>query len=504
MLPDTETRPGRFGPVGGTGRSVLESAAPRPAPEPSKPGRSALSRPILRGLVDAGASALAAGAVASTGRGFGWPDWVAVAAFPPLVVTSIALRGEYRSRLKIDLVEELAGAAIAVSLSAIAMLSVMLVAGSQTRPGAVAVPITTLAFVVLMAERVAIATLRRRMRRRGADLEPLVIVGAGLVGSHIGRLLGEHSEYGVEPVGCVDDDPLCRIGEPAAHCRVLGGLDDLPRIIRERHVRHVVFGFSSAPDRSLLPSLRRCEALGVSVHVVPRMFDAYTNRIVLEHVGGLPITSVHHASPHGWEFALKHGLDRVLAVVFLVLTAPLLAAIALAVWVDDGGPVIYRQRRVGRDDCEFCMLKFRTMRDDHVADVDASAHAQLSLGLATGGISAGGVDWRTRTGRFLRRTSLDELPQLINVLRGDMSFVGPRPERPYVVDIVKEDIARYGERHRVKSGLTGWAQVNGLRGNTSLADRAEFDNYYIENWSLWLDLKIMLATVRAMLSGDDA
>ncbi len=167
-----------------------------------------------------------------------------------------------------------------------------------------------------------------------------------------------------------------------------------------------------------------------------------------------------------------------------------MGALALAVWVSSGRPILYRQERIGRDGKRFDMLKFRSMRP-------AGAQTRLDIVLA-GDTAPGGVegdDRRTRIGTFMRRTSLDELPQLLNVVRGEMSFIGPRPERPEFVEIFEEKVYRYGERHRVKSGITGWAQVSGLRGKTSVADRIEWDNYYIENWSLWFDLKILLMTL---------
>jgi lipopolysaccharide/colanic/teichoic acid biosynthesis glycosyltransferase len=159
-----------------------------------------------------------------------------------------------------------------------------------------------------------------------------------------------------------------------------------------------------------------------------------------------------------------------------------------------GRPVLYRQARLGRDGRRFEMLKFRSMRP---APPDESTTMELPPDTAPGGVE--GADRRTRVGAFLRRTSLDELPQILNVLKGDMSFVGPRPERPQFVAVFEQTVHRYGDRHRVKSGITGWAQVNGLRGKTSVADRAEWDNYYIDNWSLWLDFKIVLLTVAAVL-----
>jgi lipopolysaccharide/colanic/teichoic acid biosynthesis glycosyltransferase len=174
---------------------------------------------------------------------------------------------------------------------------------------------------------------------------------------------------------------------------------------------------------------------------------------------------------------------------------------AAAVWLSLGRPILFRQKRVGRDGRVFDMLKLRSMRD--TGDVDGTWILSEEVALdAAADIAPGGVegtDRRTRVGAFLRRTSLDELPQILNVVRGEMSFVGPRPERPEFARLFEENVYRYGERHRVKSGITGWAQVNGLRGKTSIGDRAEWDNYYIENWSFRLDFRILLLTLRAVL-----
>jgi lipopolysaccharide/colanic/teichoic acid biosynthesis glycosyltransferase len=173
-----------------------------------------------------------------------------------------------------------------------------------------------------------------------------------------------------------------------------------------------------------------------------------------------------------------------------------MAGAAVAVAVSLGRPILYRQRRVGLDGRPFDILKFRTMRPAGETS-PAAAGDLVAEGIAPGGVE--GEDRRTRTGALLRTTSIDELPQLFNVIRGEMSLVGPRPERPELVALFEERVYRYDERHRVKAGITGWAQVHGLRGNTSLADRVEWDNYYIENWSLWLDVKILLMTFTAVL-----
>jgi lipopolysaccharide/colanic/teichoic acid biosynthesis glycosyltransferase len=196
---------------------------------------------------------------------------------------------------------------------------------------------------------------------------------------------------------------------------------------------------------------------------------------------------------------VKHVIDRVTAAVMLTLLSPLLLWLAVAVKLSSRGPVLFRQRRIGRDGRDFEILKFRSMRiDDEPAGPPAPAKlVPIPTDLGPGGVE--GNDRRTVVGGLMRRTSLDELPQLLNVLRGEMSLVGPRPERPEFVDLFGSRIERYGDRHRVKSGITGWAQVNGLRGRTSLRDRVEWDNYYIENWSLALDLKILLMTLAALV-----
>jgi lipopolysaccharide/colanic/teichoic acid biosynthesis glycosyltransferase len=210
-------------------------------------------------------------------------------------------------------------------------------------------------------------------------------------------------------------------------------------------------------------------------------------------VGSMPLVSISPTDPRAWPFSLKYALDRVVAASLLIVLAPLFLACAFAVRVSLGRPILFRQPRVGRDGRVFTMLKFRSMQGG-----PEWSPSQLPPDTAPGGRE--GVDRQTQFGGFLRRASLDELPQLINVLRGDMSLVGPRPERPEFAQLFEQSIHRYGERHRVKAGVTGWAQVNGLRGNTSLADRADWDNYYIDNWSLLLDLKILILTAVVLIS----
>jgi exopolysaccharide biosynthesis polyprenyl glycosylphosphotransferase len=260
----------------------------------------------------------------------------------------------------------------------------------------------------------------------------------------------------------------------------------------------VIIAFSHAPDSSVQPLIRQCDELGLEVSVVPRLFENVSDRQWVEHIGGLPLVGLHRVDPKSWQFAVKHLFDRTAAFVLLALTAPLFAAVAIAVRLSSPGPAFYRQRRVGRDGRVFEILKFRSMRMAPAPASDELKERLATLGAAPGGVE--GEDRRTAIGRLLRRTSLDELPQLVNVLRGHMSLVGPRPERPDFVDHFGSTVRRYDDRHRVKSGMTGWAQVHGLRGQTSLSERIEWDNWYIQNWSLWLDFKILLVTPRACVT----
>ena len=222
--------------------------------------------------------------------------------------------------------------------------------------------------------------------------------------------------------------------------------------------------------------------------------EKVTGRLTVDYLGGLPVIAARAPHPRGIQFAIKYAVDRLLATVLLLLASPLMIAAALGVLFTLGRPIFFRQRRVGRDGREFEMLKFRSMRPVSWDGDEEQLH--LPPDTAPGGVE--GADRRTALGSFLRRTSIDELPQLLNVLMGDMSLIGPRPERPQFVGLFEQSVYRYSDRHRVKSGITGWAQVHGLRGKTSLSDRVEWDNYYIENWSLWLDLKVLLLTFLAV------
>ena len=349
------------------------------------------------------------------------------------------------------------------------------------------------ATLFLVAGRISLLTAERRARRKGEVGRRTLIIGAGNVGRLIAERLVEHPEVGLTPVAFLDKQPLH--GGEVTGLPVFAEGWDLERVVREQGIEHVILTFSAAPEEVHLRLLKRCDELGIANSLVPRLYEKSTEHVTIVPLGGLPLIARHSPDPKSWAFALKHSFDRLAAAVALLVLSPLMGALALGVWVTLGRPILYRAERVGRDGKRFDMLKFRTMLP---MTEEERTNLVIDPETGTGGISFTGLDRRTRLGTFMRRTSLDELPQLFNVFKGDMSLVGPRPERTEYVEVYEKEVHRYDERHRVKSGITGLAQVNGLRGTTSLADRAECDNYYIENWSLWSDFKIMIMTLTAV------
>lgn len=393
-----------------------------------------------------------------------------------------------RNRLELDLLNLVRDLVLVTALAAMTLLALRVVATDNPAAAAQTLTVWLTATALLVPARIAQASFEVRARRAGTATRNTLIVGAGRVGHLVANRLLARPELGLHPIGFLDKAPL--MGErESARLPVLGASWDLESIVHRHAVQHVIFTFSTAPHNVLLRMVSRCHELGVNVSLVPRLFEKMTGRIQVDYLGGLPLLSVREVDPLGWQFRLKYASDKVVATLALIVLSPILALCAAVVYLSLGRPILFRQPRIGLDGKEFEMLKFRSMRsaaDESLPD--------LAPDTAPGGIAA--EDRRTRVGKFLRKSSLDELPQFLNVLRGDMTLVGPRPERPEFTQIFLQDVHRYGERLRVKSGVTGWAQVHGLRGQTSLKDRVEWDNYYIENWSPWLDFKILLLTVR--------
>jgi exopolysaccharide biosynthesis polyprenyl glycosylphosphotransferase len=461
-------------------------------------------------LLDAAMLLLAMGAVVLTagrGVGAGAVGWLVAYAITTLLLLGYA--GLYRSRLTWRYLDDLRRIVAATAVGAMGVNFAQVILSADPAPGGSAALRTWFfAAVFLGAGRAGTYLLHQRRWRLGGG-EPTLIVGAGRVGRLVAKRLRERPDLGLRPVAMLDDAPL-ELAEPAPVPVVGNGIRPdtafdpdhfvrgLETAIREHGVRHVVLAFSLSGHEAELSVVRRCTKLGVTVSLVPRLFEAVPDQSSLERIGGLSFVTVQAKDPRGWQFAVKYAIDRVVAAIALVVLAPVMAACAAAVAISLGRPILFRQRRVGLDGQEFEMLKFRTMRPAEPDEpILVEADRSLEAGLGPGGVEGG--DRRTRVGRFLRATSIDELPQLVNVLRGEMSLIGPRPERPSLARGFATRVNRYADRSRVKSGMTGWAQVHGLRGKTSLADRIEWDNYYIENWSPWLDVKTALLTGPALI-----
>jgi exopolysaccharide biosynthesis polyprenyl glycosylphosphotransferase len=412
----------------------------------------------------------------------------------PFLCLIVLRTGSAGQRLKVSIMESSEQVLACTSLAAMLIVACASIFGVY-HPLSLSVRLWLYASLYLAIARGVMISIRRRAFSSDAFSVPTLIIGAGVVGSHLTRRLVADRSYGLRPVGLLDANPLPGTEQAETPVPVLGGLDDLEEAVAKTNARHVILAFSSEPDHTLAGKVRQCQALGIEVSLVPRLYETVNERTTLDHVGGLPVLTLHQVDPHGWQFAIKHAMDFSAAILAIVCASPLLLTITALVKLSSPGPIFFRQRRVGRDGKEFDVLKFRTMRE--MSDAERSTAFILPSGAGPGGVE--GIDRRTRVGRVLRDLSLDELPQLFNVVRGDMSLVGPRPERPEYVARFAREVIGYENRHRVRSGITGWAQVHGLRGQTSIADRVEWDNYYILNWSLRLDLRILAMTVAEVL-----
>jgi exopolysaccharide biosynthesis polyprenyl glycosylphosphotransferase len=443
--------------------------------------------------------ALVAAHIGAEAAGVSKDGQTLLALFPPLVLVLMALRGMYQRKIQARVLAGLGKIVGATSLAAMILIAVAAFVDPASEPAPLLARAWFFATAYVTAGRLVLDVTQRRARIEREVGKRTLIVGAGQVGTQVERRLRQQPELGLQPIGFLDADPAPAELVPERSAPVLGSPADLARVAEKHGAEHVILAFVSAPDSVLLPLVRECEERGLETSLVPRLFESVNVHVALEHLGGLPLFGLRSVDPKGWQFAVKHAFDRMGAGVFLVLLAPLLLAAAAAVKLSSPGPLFFRQLRIGRDGHEFEIFKFRTMHGSPEDDGEANAGwAAAAVGYGPQSAVNAGPDRRTRVGKLLRRYSIDELPQFINVLKGDMSLVGPRPELPHWVRLFEGQVHRYNDRHRVKSGLTGWAQVHGMRGNTSLPDRVELDNWYVQNWSLALDVQIMLLTAAAV------
>ena len=420
--------------------------------------------------------------------------WIVVL-FVPFVAALFALQSLYRQKLNRNFIDEIGPIETNVALAAILVLGITTLTPGPQHSEAVVSKTWFCAAILMPIARFIHSRIQKQMRLNRRFMAPTLIIGSGEVANRIVERLRARPEYGLIPVGLLDAEASEPRADSNPDVPIIGPPESIDAAIEQTGAAAVLIAFSQVRDESLTRVVRVAHRHKARVWVVPRMFDAVAERATVDHLGGLPLMSLPSADPHGWQFSAKHVIDRVAAGLGLLAISPLLITLVVLVRLSSPGPIFFRQDRIGRDGRVFQCLKFRTMRPETASD----AEFELKSSSAPGGVE--GVDRRTGIGKIMRSTSLDELPQLFNVLKGEMTLVGPRPERPQFVEFFEIQIHRYGERHRVKAGITGWAQVHGLRGQTSIADRVEWDNYYIENWSLALDLKILALTVVAVMRG---
>jgi Undecaprenyl-phosphate glucose phosphotransferase len=338
-----------------------------------------------------------------------------------------------------------------------------------------------LAVVMLVAERMLLRQVIAVFRARGYNQRHVLIIGSGDLAQGVARKIAEHPGLGFTIRGFVGERAE-DIGRTIDGARVIGTYSDVQSILEQNGIDQVLIALPLDSIGFLEEILKRIGPSMVDIKVIPDIYKFISLRGGIEDFDGMPVISLLDTPLGGWNDVLKRVVDFLLATTLITLMAPLFLLIATAIKLTSRGPVFYRQERMSLDGRTFLVWKFRTMT------VDAEAE--------TGAVWASRVDpRRTRLGRWLRQTSLDELPQLFNVLRGEMSLVGPRPERPVFIAEFRQKIPNYMLRHKVRAGMTGWAQVHGLRGNTSVEQRIRYDLYYIENWSLLLDFKILLLTL---------
>lgn len=330
--------------------------------------------------------------------------------------------------------------------------------------------------------------LQLMLQARGWGEENVLIVGASEVGRMVMQKIRRTPGLGYRVVGFVDDETRAKAvqGTP-----VLGKTDDIPEIIAAEKVKEVIIAMPEATHQEILKVVSKCDRGKVSVKVFPDVFQIMASEVSIGDLGGLPLLTMRDTALRGWRLTVKRAVDLVGSAVGLILLSPIMMLIAVLIKLDSEGPVFYTQERMGLDEKRFMMLKFRSMRAD--------AESESGPVWTTANDAR-----RTRLGSIIRNFSIDELPQLINVLLGHMSLVGPRPERPVFVEQFKRTIPRYMDRHREKAGMTGWAQVNGLRGDTSIIERTKYDLWYIENWSLALDFRILIRTILRLFSDPTA
>jgi exopolysaccharide biosynthesis polyprenyl glycosylphosphotransferase len=406
----------------------------------------------------------------------------AVVALAVLGTLILAGGGRHRARLHLSVLDELP-TILTRMLTATAAVAAIILYFHQREAVLTFLETAWQATALVIVGRILTTRLIAFGRRRGIAQYRTVLIGGGVLAAELAKILQEHPGYGLAVHGFVDTGEHFPAQDNVPR---LGRLEDLDLVVAATGACALLVADGNFDERELVDAVRTEVCQSADLLVVPRMHHFHTQTGMADHIGSIPIMRIRNPNLRGPARLIKRMFDIVFAMIALLVLSPMLITAALAVRLESGPGVIFRQVRVGRDGKQFELLKFRSMRP-------ADERESQTRWCVADDCRVGPV------GRFLRCTSIDELPQLWNIIRGDMTLVGPRPERPHFVELFSAQYDRYAQRHRVQAGLTGFAQVSGLRGDTSIADRARHDNFYIENWSLWLDIKIILRTFREVL-----
>ncbi len=414
-------------------------------------------------------------------------------AFPVVTITFLymfKLFDSYAKRWRYDVLTEFFMVTKGVTAGMIALMAITFLLPSTHSPAGLKYSRATFLMVFPLVElyvtlgRLVTNRIEKSLYRRSKGKRKMLLIGTGETAARIARHLRRNPSLESEIVGFL----RCS-GEKSSSSKiispVLGNVDDFPSVISRLDTDEVILTAAGLEHKRLMDIVNTCEKSLLEFKHVPDMFELITRRVDVVNLDGVPLLGIHHTPLlNPWNRFLKRCFDALGAAIGLIISSPVIAIASIVIKLDSKGPVFYKQERCGEDGKRFYLYKLRTMIPD------AERH--------TGPVWAKADDTRrTRVGSFLRRHNLDELPQLYNVLRGDMSLVGPRPERPHFVQRFTDDMPHYMTRHRVKSGLTGWAQVNGLRGDTSIKARLRYDMYYLENWTVLFDLKVIFMTLFA-------
>ncbi len=344
--------------------------------------------------------------------------------------------------------------------------------------------------IFIFIERVFILLLKKRLYKKSKELRQAVIIGNNDTANTIYTKISSGTTHGIKIIGYFSDSPVL-VNTPLFQSKYLGTIEQLPEMIEKKQIELALISIDEGGHSKLFTLLKHVEGINIELIFVPDMIEIMSGRMNVSEIEGIPFIKIKGIPITTWGKIIKRIFDIVFAATVIIVSLPVTILIGVLIKLNSKGPIFYKQARIGLNGEIFNVYKFRTMKTDAEKN--------------TGPVWAVKNDPRTTAiGKFLRRTSLDELPQFLNVIAGSMSIVGPRPERPHFVNQFKEKVPKYLDRHLLRTGITGWAQVNGLRGQSSIEDRTKFDLYYIENWSLTFDIKIIFKTIKAVIFGKDA